>query len=52
VLNEKLFVVGGNDGSAFLCVAEYYDPHLNRWTLLPSLNEPRAGIGTAVLCKQ
>ena len=42
-------MVGGNDGSTFLSVAESYEPHLNRWLNISTLQKPRAGIGAASL---
>ena len=48
-LADRLLVVGGNDGTSFLAVAECYEPHLNRWINIASLNKLRAGVGVASL---
>ena len=48
-LGDRIFVIGGNDGVSFLNSIECYDPHTNRWTLLPPMSRPRAGIGAAAL---
>ena len=48
VHNNRLYVFGGNDGSAFLDIVEAYDPHLNRWHTIAPMTKPRAGIGRYV----
>src|SRR6185369_15611645 len=35
-LDDKVFVMGGNDGSQDLASAEIYDPSANSWTAVPS----------------
>ena len=52
VLNNKLYIFGGNDGTSFLNVVESYDPHINHWCTLTSLGKPRTGIRVAVLGQQ
>ena len=41
--------MGGNDGAASLDSCERYDPHLNKWTVMASMNKRRAGAGCAEL---
>ena len=48
VHSNRLYVFGGNDGSAFLDIVEAYDPHLNRWHTIAPMTKPRAGIGRYV----
>lgn len=49
ILAEKLFVVGGCDGSSSLDSVEVFDPHVGEWRLGPSLTIPRSNVGVAVL---
>ena len=48
-LGNSLFVIGGNDGTSFLNSCEHYDPLTNRWSYVPPMSRPRAGIGAAVV---
>ena len=48
-LGGRLVVIGGNDGAAFLNSVECYDPLTDKWTVLPPMSRPRAGIGVAAL---
>jgi len=47
-LGGRLFIVGGNDGTAFLNTCEVYDPISDRWSHIAPMNTARAGIGCAV----
>ena len=49
LLQKYLYAVGGNDGAASLDSCERYDPHLNKWTVMASMNKRRAGAGCAEL---
>ena len=44
----RIYIVGGNDGTAFLNTCEVYDPISDRWTNIAPMNTARAGIGCAV----
>ena len=46
---DKLFAVGGCDGSMSLDSVEVLDPILDEWRLGPSMNIPRSNVGVAVL---
>ena len=48
-LGNSLFVIGGNDGTSFLNSCENYDPLTNKWSYVPPMSRPRAGIGAAVV---
>ena len=48
-LGNSLFVIGGNDGTSFLNSCEHYDPLTNRWSYVPPMSRPRAGVGAAVV---
>ena len=48
-LGNSLFVIGGNDGTSFLNSCEHYDPLTNKWSYVPPMSRPRAGIGAAVV---
>lgn len=48
-LGNSLFVIGGNDGTSFLNSCERYDPLTNKWSYVPPMSRPRAGIGAAVV---
>ena len=43
VLGEKLFAVGGYDGSGYLSLVESYDNREKTWRQVASLNTHRAG---------
>lgn len=43
VLDNKLYAVGGRDGSACLSSVEVYDPHTNKWTLTAPMVKRRGG---------
>jgi hypothetical protein len=50
VANGKLYVAGGaGNGLAELGSVEVFDPTTNAWSFLPSLQQPRAGLGLAVV---
>ena len=48
-VGNSLFVIGGNDGTSFLNSCERYDPLTNKWSYVPPMSRPRAGIGAAVV---
>ena len=48
-LQRYLYAIGGNDGATSLDSCERYDPHLNKWTMMASMNKRRAGAGVAEL---
>ena len=48
-LQNYLYAIGGNDGTASLETCERYDPHLNKWSSLPKMKTRRAGAGVAEL---
>ena len=41
LLDGRILVAGGNDGSVSLASCEIYDPNSNTWTSTGSMNEPR-----------
>lgn len=41
-LNGKLYVFGGNDGANNVATVQVYDPHKNKWMILPSSASPGA----------
>ena len=43
VLNNKLYAVGGRDGSVCLSSVECYDPHTNKWTVVCPMLKRRGG---------
>lgn len=49
VLNNRLYVCGGRDGSSCHRSVECYDPHTNKWTLRSPMNYRRSGVGVGVL---
>ena len=49
VLGTRIYVIGGNDGSAFLNSCEVYDPLSNKWSFSAPMNRQRAGLGADVL---
>lgn len=48
VMNGRLYVVGGRDGSVCHRSVEAYDPHTNKWTLRAPMNKRRGGVGVGV----
>lgn len=48
VLNNRLYVVGGRDGSVCHQSVECYDPHTNKWTPRTPMNKRRGGVGVGV----
>ena len=42
-------MIGGNDGTSFLNSCERYNPLTNKWSYVPPMSRPRAGIGAAVV---
>ena len=49
ILLDKLYAVGGCDGSASLDSVEVFDPVLGEWRLGPNMNISRSYVGVAVL---
>lgn len=49
ILNNRLFVLGGRDGSSCHRSVESYDPHTNKWTLCAPMNRRRGGVGVGVV---
>lgn len=49
VLNNRLYVCGGRDGSSCHRSVESYDPHTNKWTLRTPMNRRRSGVAVGVL---
>lgn len=49
VLNNRLFVCGGRDGSACHRSVETYDPHTNKWTMRSPMIQRRSGVAVGVL---
>ena len=47
-LDEKLYVLGGHEGSSRLQTVEMYDPKTNMWTEMPSMLQRRSDFGVAV----
>ena len=43
VLQNKLYAVGGRDGSSCLNSVEVYDPHTNKWCLASPMVKRRGG---------
>ncbi len=43
VLENKLYSVGGRDGSCCLSSVEVYDPHTDRWTMAAPMLKRRGG---------
>lgn len=49
ILNNRLYVCGGRDGSACHRSVESYDPHTNKWTLRTPMVRRRSGVAVGVL---
>ncbi|KAG9347174.1 hypothetical protein JZ751_006101 [Albula glossodonta] len=47
VLNNKLYAVGGRDGSSCLKSVECFDPHTNKWSTCGQMANRRGGVGVA-----
>lgn len=47
--NNRLYVIGGHDGTRFLSSCECYDPLSGKWSFITPLSSPRAGVGCVVL---
>ena len=45
IRTERIFVVGGFDGSHSINTGEYYNPNLLQWTMIKQLTVPRSGLG-------
>lgn len=48
-LGNKIYAVGGHDGTQHLNSVECYDPKLGRWEYVQSMNKLRRGIAVGVL---
>ena len=49
VINDKIYVAGGNGGAMMQNEFEVFDPVNNHWTILPSMNFPRNHTAGAVI---
>lgn len=49
VFNNKLYVVGGSDGSHTLNTTEIYDKETKTWEVGPCMTVPRANVEVAVV---
>lgn len=49
VLDNKIFSVGGFDGSSGLNSAEMFDPSTNEWTNIASMSTRRSSVGVGVV---
>ncbi len=49
VINDKIYVAGGNGPNMNQTELEVYDPALNTWTQLPSMSVPRNHTGGGVI---
>ena len=49
LFNDKVIVLGGYTGIAFLNTTEQYDHEANLWTAFPSFLTVRGGLGAAVV---
>lgn len=48
VLNNRLYAIGGRDGSSCHRSVECYDPHTNKWSIRAPMNRRRGGVGVGV----
>ena len=48
-LGNKIYAVGGQDGTQHLNSVECYDPKVGHWDYVQSMNRSRRGIGVSVL---
>ena len=48
-IDNFLYALGGNDGSASLNSMERYDSKLNKWIMVTSMSARRSSVGGAVL---
>lgn len=44
-----MYALGGNTGPVSINTCEVYDPHLDKWTFIASMNKCRAGAGAVVV---
>ncbi|KAI3917825.1 hypothetical protein MKW92_028643 [Papaver armeniacum] len=49
VLNEKLYALGGYDGSKMISSVEMYDPRMQLWIAHQNMKEPRGYSSAAVV---
>ncbi len=49
VIDKKIYIMGGFDGSHRLRTVECYDPECDSWTFISAMQTNRAGLGAAVL---
>lgn len=49
VLGNRLYVVGGRDGTNCHRSVECYDPHTNKWTMRAPMNKRRGGVGVSAV---
>ncbi len=45
---DKLYAVGGSDGTSSLATVEIYDPSTQTWSFGPTMRIPRANVGVVV----
>jgi len=41
---DKIYIVGGFNGTEVLQSGEFYEPICNEWTIIAPMNRPRSGI--------
>lgn len=51
VLDDRLYMVGGNNGERIQSRGAFYDPEQKTWHELPPMNEPRAAMGAVVMAR-
>lgn len=49
ILNNRLYVCGGRDGSACHRSVESYDPHTNKWTIRTPMIRRRSAVAVGIL---
>ena len=49
ILSGYLYAVGGHDGIIYLKTVERYNPVINEWTYVASMEARRGGVGVATL---
>lgn len=49
VIDNKIYLIGGYQGSVFLASCEVYDSEANKWDFMSPMHSPRYQAGCAVL---
>lgn len=49
LLNDRIYVVGGFDGTAHLASVEAYNIRTDSWVIITNMTTPRCYVGAAVL---